>query len=609
MNPLLRGFKAAVRPTDRRTPWQWCEDNVVVDPTSPMPGKWRSDNSPWVKEVMEVCADNRVRCVCVKCSAQSSKTQTILGFLCWAISEDPGPGMWVMANKDDAKDFFKDRVMPTFDHCEPVAKLLLETEAQTYRFASMPLYFLGAGSPSKLQSKPIRWLLLDEVRNYPKGALDTVLKRTRSFWNSRQIIISTPDMEGDTVDRSFKEGDQRTFHFPCPACGQLQQLKMEQLRWDTNEQTKPAGGAWNFDALAETVRFECVACGHAIRDTPMERKSIARTGRFVRMNPNAPRHTVSFTWNALLPPWVTWRSIVEEFLKAQAAARGGGDLSPLKTFVNETLGESWTDSLGEIDDFDNLASCMEDYDFGDAWPDERARFMSADKQEAGGEHYWWVVRAFGPFGKSRLIGYGRCNTLAELEELRKAYGVPVLNSLIDSGFKAREVYRFCASTGWKAFKGDDAPYFLIQAQDPKGKPGQLRTIRQIWRRTFVDPHFGTPQAGKFKPIPLFQFSNDSTKEMLAEYVARLVGEWTIPGGKKIGRDYLKQMTAERREEIKDGRGRVRFAWKRVRRDNHLWDCELQIIVAAVVTKVIATQGPSSLSSVQKPEAEQPSPAG
>ena len=591
INPLLRGFKAAVRPSDRRLPWQWMEDHVVVDNTSSMSGNWRSDNSPWVKEITEVAADNRVRRVVVKCSAQSAKTQTIMGIVCWAISEDPGPAMWVMASKDDAKDLFKDRIQPTFDACKPVADQLLEVEGLTFRFASMPLYFLGAGAPSKLQSKPIRWLFLDEVRNYPKGALDMVLKRTRSFWNSRQFIISTPDMEGDTVDRSFKEGDQRTFHFPCPACGQLQPLKMEQLRWDTNDATKPAG-EWNFDALAETIRYQCVACPHVIRDTPVDRRAIARTGRFIRMNPNAPRSTISFTWNALLPHWVTWRSLVEEFLLAQAAARAG-DLSPLKTFVNESLGESWRDQLGEIDDFDSLAGCMEDYDFGDSWPEERARFMAADKQESGGEHYWWVVRAFGPFGKSRLLGYGRCNTFPELEEIRRTYNVPTTNAIIDSGFKARDVYRFCASTGWKAFKGDDAPFFLLHEPVP-GKPGQMRTVRRIWRHTYVDPHFGTPQAGRFKPIKLFQFANDPTKDMLSEYIGRLVGEFSIPGDKRIGRDYLKQMTAERREEAKDARGRLRYVWKRVRRDNHLWDCELQILVAAVITKVVATQGPSGL---------------
>ena len=38
--------------------------------------------------------------------------------------------------------------------------------------------------------------------------------------------------------------------------------------------------------------------------------------------------------------------------------------------------------------------------------------------------------------------YGRCATREQLEELRKEHNVPVANAMLDSGFKAAEVYRF-----------------------------------------------------------------------------------------------------------------------------------------------------------------------
>ena len=579
MNPFLRAFCGALRPTDRRAPWKWCEDHIVVDNTSPFPGKWRSDTSPWVREMMEVFADNRVNDIAVQCSAQSSKTQTVINLACWAISEDPGPAMWVMANKDDVKDFVRDRFSPTVNECQPAAETIIVEERLEFVFQSCPLYFVGAGSPSRLQSKPIRWLFLDEVRNYPKGALDTVLKRTRSFWNTRRLIISTADTENDTVDRAFKAGDQRVLHFPCPKCSQLQPLKMEQLKWDTTEQTKP-GGAWNFDELAPTIRYECAACGHAIKDTPAERKALARSAKYVRMNPSAPRHRVSFHWNALVPPWVSWRSVVEEFLTARRAARDG-DLSPLKTFVNETLGEPWKDQLGEIEDFDFLLARKADYDFGDEWSEELVRFMSADRQAFGGEHYWYVIRAFGRFGHSRLIAYGRCNSTLELEEIRKAHGVGGVNAVIDSGFKASEVYRFCRSTGWKPFKGDDAECFIV-----KDKAFD-RAVRRIYQKTLVDPAFGTRMQGRVRPLPLYRWSNPSFKDLLFEHMTGLVGEWVIP--RTIGRDYLKQVTAEHRVEETDPRGHICYRWHQRAKDNHLLDCELMLMVAAAIAGLVTSK--------------------
>src|SRR5437867_9327768 len=103
---------------------------------------------------MEVVADNRVSDIAIKCSAQSSKTQTFLSLACWCVSEGPGPAMWVMAAKDEAETFVRDRVAPTFNNCRPVEGAKIRESKLEFTFATMPFYFVGAGSPSKLQSKP-----------------------------------------------------------------------------------------------------------------------------------------------------------------------------------------------------------------------------------------------------------------------------------------------------------------------------------------------------------------------------------------------------------------------------------------------------------------------
>ncbi len=579
MTPLLKGFASAVRPPDRRRPWEWCEEHVVVDGTSSQPGRWRSSTTPWVRDLMEVFADNSVGDISVMCAAQAAKTQTLMCLICWAIGEDPGPALWVMASRDDVKEFVRDRLLPTIQECTVIDRHRISTERFSIVFASMPLYFIGSGSRSKLQSKPIRWLILDEVRNYPPGALDLVLKRTRARWNARRVMVSTPDREGDAVDRAFKAGDQRRFHFPCPSCGHLQPLVFEQLKWSTDERTKP-DGKWNIDRVAETIRYECPACKHQIIDTPVSRKAIARSGCFVRSNPDASRQRVSFHWNALLPPWVSWKSLVEEFLAARAAAKGG-DVSPMKAFVNESLGEPWRDQLGEIDDFDFLEDRFQPYDFGELWSDEQMRVLSADRQAAGGEHYFWICRAFGYGGRSRLLGYGRCNSLAELEEVRKRYNVPAQNSVIDSGFKAAAVYRFCRTVGWKPFKGDDAEFFLHR-DERLGK-----VVRRMWDKTRVDPSIGQSRSGRSALITLTRWSNPSVKDLMAEHMTGLIGEWTLPNG--IGRDYLSQVSAEKRVESTDARGFTVYRWHRRRKDNHYFDCELQALVVAIIVGLIASK--------------------
>lgn len=573
-HPLFHGIGLGCRVPDRRPPWRWCEEHVHVDDSSPMPGRWRSDWSPWVRAVMEDFGNNSVKDIAVQCAAQSAKTQTVMNCACWAIAEDPGPAMWVTATKDELRDFVRDRLTPTFQACRPVRERLQEPTLQGFVFEGMALYCGWSGSKARLQSKPIRWLFCDEVRNYPPGRLEMVLKRTRSFWNSRRFLISTPGRKGDAMDTAFRAGDQRLWHFECPACRQSQPLKFEQLKWDTNDATKPEG-KWQFDTLAESIRYECSACGHRIKDTPVDRRWMESHGQFVPQNPNAPRSRVSYTWSALLPHWVEWRSVVEEFLAAMDAMRIESDIEPMYTFVTETLGEPWDVERWMVTGDDYLHQRTGDYDFGDPWPLEKTRFMAADRQARGGEHYFWVARAFGAGGSSRLLGYGRCNTTSELEDIRKQLKVPVVNAMIDTGFKASEVYRFCLATGWKAMKGDDAEWFL----EKDARTG--KTVRRVWRRVLVDPTLGAKKSRVRRHLPLFQWSNPGIKDHLALFTHGVVGQWTLP--KKIGRDYVDQMTAEVREEREDSRGRIRVLWVQKRKDNHYLDCELMIDAAAVIS--------------------------
>lgn len=58
-------LKDAWTPADRREPWRWCEDHIKSIPYSPLPGPFRSENSPWIREVMEAIVDPKIRLVSI----------------------------------------------------------------------------------------------------------------------------------------------------------------------------------------------------------------------------------------------------------------------------------------------------------------------------------------------------------------------------------------------------------------------------------------------------------------------------------------------------------------------------------------------------------------
>lgn len=567
--------REAWRPVDRRPPWQWAEDNIVIDKTSPFPGKFRSDTAPWTKQIMEDYANNTISDISVMCAAQSSKTQTIMILLAWSIAEDPGPAMWVLAANDEARTFCRTRLMPTLEMCEAL-KPLLPNERGGIRsteidFASMPLVVNGANSKSKLQSKPIRWLLLDEVRNYPPGALDMVMKRTRAFWNSRTVIISTPDKQHDEVHQAFLAGNQNHYYVPCPKCSARFVMKWEQMKWDKDENTMP-NGAWNFDRLAPTIRLECPHCQHRIYDRPQERWRLAKSGVWMPHNPDAPSNRTSYTWSAILPPWVKWRDLVEEFLQAHKSLTWH-DHEKLKSFVNETLGEPWEDSMRDIRDYSWLEDRKAPYVFRSSWESEHRRFLTVDVQK---DHLRALCRAWALGGASRLMDYCRIANWDELRDYIKDLRVSNEDVAVDTGYNASLVYQEIVRSDyqWKAMKGDSASAYSHNG------------VRHCWTSSLADPAIGTSDQGKLKPVRLFLWSNPLTKDTLMQHMMGRAAPWEIPND--IGTEYLDEITAEMREERVDAKGRVSYEWIQVRRDNHALDCECMNLVAALITRVAMT---------------------
>ncbi len=569
----------AWRPADTREPWEWAEEYVRLDPTSPYQGFWKSDISPWVKPLMQCFVNNEVQDISVMCSAQSAKTQTMICLLMWALSEEPAPTMWVTSTAEEASFFMKTRLIPTIKTCPPVNKTLINDRNAINKmevaFQGASLICVGSSSPSRLQSKPVRWLFLDEVRNYPEGALEMVLKRTRAYWNARRCIVSTPDMYNDATHRAYIQGDQQVWHHRCRECDTLYPMSWEHIKWDVNEITKNENG-YNFDELTKTIRFEC-KCGEKYLDIPQDRRHFVNNGSYVSLNPNAPQNRKSFHWNALLPPWVKWRDLVEEFLIAKQSTLNG-DVSPLKDFINESLGEPWEDRLGDFEDYAVLKERLCDYNLDDEWDQEYTRFLSADKQAKGGIHYWYCIRAFAENGaESRLIQYGKADSDEELLAIAEQYKVPIENCIIDSGYDTQSVYKFCQTNGWKPMKGTSVANYRHR----NAKTGKIAT--QLWTWTKAEVGMGTKEQGLYKQIRLFLWSNDGTKDTLAELMQGMIGKWTLP--KDICTEYYRQVTAEKRMQITDVKGRTKYEWVPVRKDNHLFDCELMILVASLASKI------------------------
>jgi len=94
--------------------------------------------------------------------------------------------------------------------------------------------------------------------------------------------------------------------------------------------------------------------------------------------------------------------------------------------------------------------------------------------------------------------------------------------------------------------------------------------------------------GQKRTINLLVFSNPMLKDALAHLMSGKGPSWEF--SREAGEIYLAQVTSERREERVDAHGRVSHIWKQIRKDNHLFDCEVLQVLAALATNFIGAAG-------------------
>jgi len=601
-------------PPDMEPTEVWAERNVTV-PDGPFAGSnWRVQFTPFAKFIFAAMRTPGMKRVVIQMCAQYVKTTALFIDFLRNVKEDPADTMWVMAEADHMNEFIPKRLMPYIEGCEPVAKLLHGRSKGLVQFEGMNLLLRGSNSRAKLQSDPIRRIYCDERREWKKGSIDLLRKRMRTFPNSLEISAGTAGNEGDELHTDYMEGTQTRAHYHCPKCNHSQPIRFGReatslwpkaredggFRWDTNEETKPKG-VWNYTEVAKTVYFECEnhECKHRI--TNADKYELIRTMHTHDYNPTASPGYASFSGCAFEAVWEScdWDKLVVEFLKAVEQAKGGNP-EPLKAFITETLGEPWQDRLGVIEDAGFLEARKFNYAYGEVWPEAKRRFISADVQEKGGVHYPYVIREYGDFGKSRLVMHGTARTLAELQTIRNDNKIGPTSALIDSGFKAQEIYRFCLASNWKAFKGESRDYFLVTKPHPSN-PAVNMTARQIWNRTVATVY--NPQTrARVATIPLYMHCNDATNDLLAEYMTGLLGEWTLPA--ETAKDYILQMVGDVRREVVDSRGVTSYKWFTVG-PNHMRDCERNILIAAIITGILAPPPPPKVVSkdAEKPAAK------
>lgn len=549
-----------LKPPEDITVSEWADKYRILDAkTSAMPGLWRTEQTPYLKGIMDEFNNYETEEIVYIKPTQVGGTECLQNMAGYIIQQDPAPTMIVYPTDKLAESISENRLQPMIKAAPTLKKRFLENESSKLelQFDGMYLTLAGSNSPSSLASKAIRFLFLDEVDKYPGASkkeadpISLARERTKTFHNRKIFITSTPTLKTGHIWKAKEDADiEKHFFVPCPHCGEYIEFKWEQVHFPKEEGMSLAD-------RAEFASYVCQECGCVITD--QDKPDMLRLGewRTVKQNTKFVRK-VAFWMNTLYSPFVRFSEVVKEFLKSK------DDPEQLQNFVNSWLAEPWEDTKLKT----NADLVMErQTEYEELVVPDWAKMLTGgvDVQE---NCLYWTIRAWGSYLTSQNIAHGQAFSFQEVErvmnlEYQMPDGTPmvVALALIDSGYNTDLVYDFCVSNSDWALpsKGSSNPMLSHY---------KMSTVNKTDSRAF-GMNLVLVDTGKYKDMIAGRMKKKNGS-----------GSWMVYAG--CDREYAEQVTAEHKVNVKMGNGKVKQEWqlKTSHADNHYLDCEVYALAAA-----------------------------
>lgn len=343
---LLSSF----RPKPKITVSEWADNyRYIAEGLSAQPGKWDTNTTPYMREVLDVFIRNDVNQVVVMASSQVGKTEIGLNMIGYYSHQEPSAIMYLLPTDDVAKKFSETRIRTTIEST-PVLNALFTNKSRNAANAndlkSFPGGFLtivGANTPNNLASFPIRILIQDEIDRFNGNLKDEgspiglARQRTITYQNAKELLISTPTInKRSNIWEAYQTTDQREYFVSCPDCEHEFAFEWEQVRWEVDQYNK---------LINNSVYIECPACFHHI--TERERREMVKNGRWVASKPQnlIPGFHISTMYSTM----IRFNILVKEYITAKEWLDVNNDPTKMQMFYNLKLGLPFDEVLADLD--------------------------------------------------------------------------------------------------------------------------------------------------------------------------------------------------------------------------------------------------------------------
>lgn len=563
------------RPLRRPSDWAEAELQIAKSSGSPLPGPLSFDHTPYLREIVDCANTPGVRKVVLKTAARVAKTTAMLCIAAYRISEKPSKIIWGRDSNKTIRKFCKLEWNPMLE-VSPAMRALIPKDRKNkftfelQEFLEAPLIFTGVKSAGAIAGDTVDVVLGDEVDKWGDGGgketspVKNIQVRNTTSEQALTVLASTPTTEHGGIAVEFADSDQRHFFMPCPHCA-----KKIEFVWSAEtvifDHCRNADGSWDLERVLSDTYYRCPECGGKIVDG--HKPEMLLRGEWIPTAKGRPG-VRGYYLNQLYAPWkdTTFGGIALEYLDHKAQ----GFWDAMRKFRNSVEGLEWRD--------DAVPTLESHWDVIEK-PYARGTIvgkhvlMTVDVQTYGKK---WVVRSWNDNHESWLVDYGLCPDWSTLDRIQQTYGVSAVG--VDINYKgdgakytqeAKEAIMMRRARGWVAIEGKDELDSLVIRKE-------------------LDPLIGTGLQGQERIVSLWLSGYDLKTELALRVTGRGPAGWWIhrgdlmsgdPDAKKTLAQYRDEMTGEKllpRLKKKAG-SKHADEWRRVKKDNHAWDCEYMML--------------------------------
>lgn len=392
---------------------KWAEEFMVLPKSGPAPGPFQFDRSYPARRVHQVLSPSHpCKRVVAKVASQMFKTQTALNWIGALIHRRPR-NILALEPTDTLVKRFSARVSTMIRNVPELRDRVAAAKSRDSRNTVQAKDFLGdatlymntAGSAANLAEVSAPYIYVDEIDRLELNVdeegdpVELAEARATQYANDAKFFYtSSPSVKGmSKIDELHAMGTQEEYHVPCPHCGHLHALVLENFHYTRDPETGFMDRAW----------FVCPECGAEIdehhKTTMLPDIEGGGQARWVA-TATGDGETISFTLSAFYMPVgaITWLSLARQYARAKER-QARGDHEAMKVFYNTRLGLSY-DNSENTSTADQLRARAEPYPMR-VLPDRALVVtMAVDTQ---GDRLEYQIEAWGPGMEHWVIDYDK----------------------------------------------------------------------------------------------------------------------------------------------------------------------------------------------------------